>query len=475
MIKARSISGVLQFGTVLLSLFYFTSSFAQNRKADSLHALLVNEKSDTGRVILMWNLADVVSTYKPDTALQIAQQALFIAKNIKYKEGESRSLGITAEIFRKIGNYPKALDFNLRKLKIEETRQNQYNLASVLMNIGIVYVFQEDYREGLKYYFQADSIITTHNIGSFKYNIALNVGDAYYRLNMTDSAYVYFNHSLQIARQLGDGDLIGTSMTGMGHCYLSENDYPFALLNYQTALRYLRAANNDDIFCEAALGLARLFEKMNKIDSAIHYASVSLAIAKKDGFLTHELDATELLVSYYKATRNIDSAFSYMEHVYVLNEAINSRDKIKEVQIISSNEQLRQVEREEEKRIAVKERSQQLQLLFIGIFIPIFFAFTIILSRVNMPVRFIKGLGIVSLLFLFEYLTLLLHPYVLEMTHHTPVLEIFIFVVIAAILIPAHHRIEHWLIERLMQNTSRAQTKKLKPVVAAQEDSVDNE
>ena len=116
-----------------------------------------------------------------------------------------------------------------------------------------------------------------------------------------------------------------------------------------------------------------------------------------------------------------------------------------------------------------------MQLLFIGIFIPIFFAFTIILSRVNMPVRFIKGLGIVSLLFLFEYLTLLLHPYVLEMTHHTPVLEIFIFVVIAAILIPAHHRIEHWLIERLMQNTSRAQTKKLKPVVAAQEDSVDNE
>ncbi len=63
--------------------------------------------------------------------------------------------------------------------------------------------------------------------------------------------------------------------------------------------------------------------------------------------------------------------------------------------------------------------------------------------------RLIKILGIVSLLFLFEYLTLLLHPTVVELTHHTPVLEILIFVAIAAILIPAHHRLEHWLIEKL--------------------------
>lgn len=50
---------------------------------------------------------------------------------------------------------------------------------------------------------------------------------------------------------------------------------------------------------------------------------------------------------------------------------------------------------------------------------------------------------------LFEYLTLLLHPYVAEITHHTPVYELIIFVCIAALLIPTHHRIEHWLIEKL--------------------------
>jgi hypothetical protein len=56
------------------------------------------------------------------------------------------------------------------------------------------------------------------------------------------------------------------------------------------------------------------------------------------------------------------------------------------------------------------------------------------------------------LLILFEYLTLLLHPYVKELTHHTPVYELLIFVTIAAFLIPTHHRIENWLINWLTKN-----------------------
>ncbi len=82
----------------------------------------------------------------------------------------------------------------------------------------------------------------------------------------------------------------------------------------------------------------------------------------------------ELLTDYYKEVKNVDSAFLYMSYLNTLNDSVNSRDRIREVQIISSNEQIRQAEIEENKRIAKEERSQQLQLLFIGIFIPFFCA-----------------------------------------------------------------------------------------------------
>lgn len=430
------------------ALYAFTG-FAQKQKADSLAALLKAEKKDTAKVKLMWQVADVISIYNPDTALQLAQQALFLAKNIHYKEGQSRSLGLIAEVFRKIGNYPRALEFNIKKLELEEQGSNPYNLASVLMNIGIVYVFQEEYAKGRQYYSRADSVITEYNIEPFKYNIALNLGDVYNRLNDSDSAFVHFYKSLQLAKKMNDGDYIGTSLTGLAHTYAKQGNHPLALSSYLTAIDYLKAANDDDIFCEAALGLAALHQQMGNKDSAIHYAKASLLTAEKDGFLSHELAAAEILTEFYRDAKHIDSAFSYMSYVKQLNNTINSRDKIRELQVMSSNEQLRQTEMEEQKRVALKERSQQLQLLFIGIFIPVFFLFTVLLSRVRIHAKLIRVLGILSLLFLFEYLTLWLHPTVVEITHHTPVLEILIFVAVAAILIPIHHRLEHWLIKKL--------------------------
>ncbi len=138
-----------------------------------------------------------------------------------------------------------------------------------------------------------------------------------------------------------------------------------------------------------------------------------------------------------------------MSYVRGLNDSVNSKSKIRESQVISSNEQYRQLEMEEIRRREKAERFQQLQMLLIAIFIPGFFLLTLLLSRINVPIKFIRLLGVISLLFLFEYLTLLLHPTVAKLTHHTPVYEILIFVVIAAILIPMHHRLEHWLIHKL--------------------------
>jgi tetratricopeptide (TPR) repeat protein len=426
--------------------------FSQKPLADSLSKLLTTETKDTNRVRLMWQLASKISVYNPDTALSLSQQALYLARSIDYAEGQSRSLGILANIFMRIGNYPKALEINIKKLQLEEKRNTPGNLASVLMNIGIVYVLQDEYRKALEYYAKADSVISKFNVEKLKYNIALNVGDAYNRLDISDSAYMHFNKSLEIANQLGDEDFIGASMTGLGHSYRKMQDYQHSLVNYQTGISYLQAVNDDETLCEATLGLANLYQQLDKNDSAGYYGSFSLSIAKKDGFLSPQLEASEFLAEHYKKLKSIDSAFVYINYVQDLNDSVNSKSKIRESQIISSNEQFRQGELEENRRIAQEERFQQLQMLLIGIFIPGFFLLTVLLSRVEIHTRIIRLLSVLSLLFVFEYLTLLLHPTVARLTQHTPVYEILIFVAIAAVLIPAHHRLEHWLIQKLVHH-----------------------
>ncbi len=440
---------------LIILLIVLINARAQKPVADSLAALLAVEKADSNRVTLLWKIASASNIYNPDTALLLSQEALYLAQKIKFTDGESRSLGVLANSFLKIGNYPRALESYLRKLKIEEKGNNFFNLASVIMNIGIVYTFQEEYRKALPYYFKADSIIRKDNVINLEYNSALNLGDLYDRLNVTDSAFIFFNRSLVIAKKLANEDYIGASQVGIGHCYLKQEKYNLALQYYEESITHLQKANDEDLICEAAIGLSKLYYKQANYDSAQYFAHLALKFAQKDGFLSRELDAADFLTNIYKKGKNIDSAFTFLALTQALKDSISSKDRIRESQILSSNEQIRQLELAEAKRKAKQERNQQLQLLFIGIFIPAFFLMTLLLSRIKIHVGFVKFMGIISLLILFEYLTLLLHPYVVEITNHTPFYEMLIFVSIAAFLIPAHHRVEHWFIEKLTQRRNR--------------------
>jgi signal transduction histidine kinase len=354
---------------LLLCCLLTNNLFAQKSKTDSLQELLSKETVDTNKVMLMWKLADVVSNYNPDSAVVLSRQAFLLASSIKYIEGESRSLGVMANTFIKQGNYPRALEFQLKKLQIEEKRNNPRNLASVLMNIGVAYIYQEEYRKSLEYYSKSDAVINAFKLEDLTYYSALNLGDVYDRLNVPDSAYIYFSKALAIAVQLKDGDLIGTAMTGLGHTFLKIEDFPKAHANYQAAIAYLKAANDDEILCEASLGIAKLFKKINQLDSAVYYARFSQNLAKADGFLKMNLEAAGFLADYYKKQKNIDSAFAYINEVQVVNDSINSKARITEAQIITSNEQLRQLETEENKKIARRERKQQMQQLYIGLLI----------------------------------------------------------------------------------------------------------
>ena len=317
---------------LLVIIFLFTCSglFAQKQKADSLIDLLNTEKADTAKVKLLWQLAGIINAYDPGEALLYSQKALNLATAIKYTEGQSKSLGAMAITYNTIGNYTKALDLNLRKLKLEEKGNNPRNLAMALLNIGIVYRYQEEYAEALKYYYRSDSVINEHHIEDAKYYIYMNLGDVYDKMNNNDSAFSYFNRSLILSNNLKNNDYIGNSMTGLGHTYFKQGNSAFSLLHYRAAIEYLTAADNDDVLCEALLGLATLYQQqLQKNDSAVYYASLSLKIAKKDGFLTKQLEAADFLANHFKKANNIDSAYVYLQQVNKLNDSINGKAKIR--------------------------------------------------------------------------------------------------------------------------------------------------
>jgi tetratricopeptide (TPR) repeat protein len=452
----------LLFCFFLASFFY---GYAQGSKIDSLRKLLETAKEDSNKVTVLWRLAEQYKSFKPDTALQLAQHALLLAQRIKYVEGESRSLAILASSQYLLGNYPNALSNYMLKLKIEEKRNSPRNYASALGNIGSVYILLGEYPAALIYLYRADSTVETAGEkvkNELKFSFLINIGETYYRMHKLDSAWLYFENSLSLAKQKNDSLFLGLSLLGLANVKALLDDDLEALQLYYPSFTYLNDGLNNDYLCEATLGMAKLYNKINRKDSAAYFGKMSFTIAKRDGFLSRELDAAYFLSQYFKKHKNYDSAFTYMELATNLKDSIKGADKTREAMIISTNEQLRQAELAEQKLREIHTRKQQLQLLFIAIFIPIFFIMTLFVSRIKLHPAIIKLMGIISLLLFFEYLTLLLHPFVADLTNHTPLLELLIFVMVAMGIIPLHHRLEHLLITRLTKGKSTWRGKFLK-------------
>ena len=73
-----------KYSLLLIAVSSFFILGAQKQKVDSLSALLAMEKTDTMQVTLMWKLASAFNFFNPDTALIVAQKALYKAREIKY-------------------------------------------------------------------------------------------------------------------------------------------------------------------------------------------------------------------------------------------------------------------------------------------------------------------------------------------------------------------------------------------------------
>ena len=139
-----------------------------------------------------------------------------------------------------------------------------------------------------------------------------------------------------------------------------------------------------------------------------------------------------------------------------MKDSIFSQGNLNKIQALDFSEQLRSIEEEGKKAAEAEQRRQNLQYALIALGIIGFIISFLLLSRrhITNP-RVIRFFGVVALLVVFEFLNLLLHPFLERITHHSPLLMLLALVGIAALLVPLHHRLEKWTIYRLIEKNKQ--------------------
>jgi hypothetical protein len=424
------------------------SCIAQTKYIDSLKTSLSTEK-DTSRILTFLNLSYAFSNLSIDSSLSFAQQGLALSRQSVFIKGEARCLEKIGYDYASLGNYPKSLQIELDALKKAETINDSDLVAAVYDAIANTYYMQNDLRACADYDLKAlDMIRNTRDKRQYT-SVLMNIGDSYEKLNILDSARHFTNEAYGLALQLNDPGFIGNTLDNLGNIALKMHQDAIAMDYYRADLPYLRSVNDNEALCETYLNMAKLFKTSGSNDSCSFYAKRSLITGQMSSLPQRVMNACDFLTGYYKSIHNVDSAFVYQSDVIAARDSLLSQEKLKAVQEMTFQENIRQQEIAEQKRKDAEESKRNVQRGGIAVFIPIFFLFVLLLSRTKVKSRTVEFLAIVGLLLLFEFITDLLYPYISNWTNESPVWETLIFVIIAACLEPLSYRLEHWIKSKL--------------------------
>ncbi|HEY5125391.1 MAG TPA: tetratricopeptide repeat protein [Ignavibacteria bacterium] len=240
---------------VLLILISHTN-YAQNNTTDSLKQLLLKEKSDTNRVLILAALAYTYSASKPDSTILLSQQGLTLARELKFSKGEARCLNQIGISFEITGNYPKALEILLQALKIYENINDKKGIGACNHNIGIVFMEQGDIKQYLEYTFKSKMNAETLNNNENVIKSLISLGDGYEKLNQLDSARIYTQQAYELAIRLNYINK-GMTLCNLGNIHSKMQQGDIAMGYYRLSLPDLIAINDDDSKCEVTLWVWR--------------------------------------------------------------------------------------------------------------------------------------------------------------------------------------------------------------------------
>jgi tetratricopeptide (TPR) repeat protein len=367
---------------------------AQTRIIDSLKHLLTSTIHDTTRVMALRTLA----FYMPSVdALKLDSQALSLARKIKYANGEAASLNQFGNDFLGTGNLPRALDYYLQSMKINEKISNLDGLASNYGNIANIYSAQEDYNAALASLYK--SIKLRQQTGNDKIrNTYMLMGSVYEKMDQLDSSMLYYQKSLEIFNRISDKYQLSAVLYGLGKVNAKLGHTELAFAYYRMGI-VADAPFPDSIgYFGNSYGLAALFKQTGQTDSSIYYAKRALSGTKRSDIIIK----SGLLLSELYEGKDDRQSFYYYKLAISTRDSVLSAEKQTQIKNMNFNEQERQREITSAELKAKKERVHNIQYAAITLgvisFLILFFALS---HSIVVNERWVRFFGILTLSLLF--------------------------------------------------------------------------
>ncbi len=335
---------------LVLVLQFFSSAKPQRfPNVDSMKLLLGKTNSDTSKVMLYANLGFAYAFLQIDTGIAYAQQAISLARQIQYKNGEAAGMFSYGWALWASGNYDKAIEAAFKSMNLYKELKNNEKIISSYSQLAVFYRDAGDFEEALKYGILSKNLfespaVSQKIVGIYPYN---TLGSIYLFMNRLDSASFYVSKAYD-KEKTENTYVSGYTLNTLGLIEEAKKYYPRALEYFHSVIPHAEKINNYLDIVNSYTFISKTYQETGNIDSSIWYAKEIINKPQFSIFKQGVLDALTILAQNYQINKNTDSALKYLELRVAGNDSLYNKEKARAIQNLTFSEQLRQQEVEAE-------------------------------------------------------------------------------------------------------------------------------
>ena len=381
---------VVRYPLALLILCFSIPGIGQQEIGQTFDSLRQQLATSEGkqRVDVLYQLADLYYNKDMKQSLNLGEEALALATELKYEKGIQRSHSILRRVHRRLGNYSVSIEYTLKNLPISERLGDTLELLDSYTTLGNIYSGLQNFSDAQRYLVEALSLGRKINSPQLA-NILNYLGRSYGKMGNYDSGQYYIQAALLRELEVPQpGYGLSYIYNNLAEIYYYKKEYDKAIEFYSLSSGLAPNKRSEYGMTFTLNGLALVYRDLKQYDKAIETALQSIEIGKKNSFRDKTKEAYRIMYEIYELKKDYKNALVYYKQFNLYQDSIFSEDRIQYIENIKITYQTEKMAQENEllrkdAQLKDSQLNQQLMLTWIAVATIVFLLVTSVLLYRN--------------------------------------------------------------------------------------------
>ncbi len=339
---------------------------------DSLRLLLQAKNiSDTTRVNILNDIADIFEERAVDSCVFYGKKGLELARSVNYLKGCGKAYNSIGSYYNGKGEYRLALTNFIEGYKTYEKLNDKRAMSNLMNSMGNTYMGINNTAKALDAYTKSYEIAS---LDSNKYMMGISsigLGNMHLLHKNVTQALDYFLRAKTIFQNAPNALYpLAVSYTLIGNAFVELNQFDEAFINFKKAVEQLQTLNNTYGIAATYRVIGEAYKKQGDLNRSLEYFEKSFTIFTErkayDDLKNVSLDISDV----YKRKNNFEKALEYYTKYTGFKNSIFNTENNKQLLEVETKYQTGKKEQEiEVQKLKLKEQQFQRNALIVGVIV----------------------------------------------------------------------------------------------------------